>query len=186
MFCRLFAVIVHAGKNSHSGHYIAFVRDISQNEWWKMDDSRVTAVTMNEVMQAEAYMLLYRVVQHPVAVQLEELHKKKLQEKLSASQAVPLSLGPPGTDDAPLSDHNRKRPHHVMSDANDWMHERGFPPHLVSLLQKFMEMVADDIQFTERFCKTIKDEASLPNAAIGKGPTSKVCGTLDRSALPPM
>jgi Ubiquitin carboxyl-terminal hydrolase len=186
MFCRLFAVIVHAGKNSHSGHYIAFVRDISQNEWWKMDDSRVTAVTMNEVMQAEAYMLLYRVVQHPVAVQLEELHKKKLQEKLSASQAVPLSLGPPGTDDAPLSDHNRKRPHHVMSDANDWMHERGFPPHLVSLLQKFMEMVADDIQFTERFCKTIKDEASLPNAAIGKGPTSKVCGTLDRSALPPI
>jgi ubiquitin C-terminal hydrolase len=186
MFCRLFAVIVHAGKNSHSGHYIAFVRDVSQNEWWKMDDSRVTAVTMSEVMQAEAYMLLYRVVQHPVAVQLEELHKKKLQEKLSVSQAVPLSLGPPGTDDATLSEHNRKRPHHVMSDASDWMHQRGFPPHLVSLLQKFMEMVADDIQFTERFCKTIKDEASMPKAAIGKRPTSKVCGTLDGSAQLPI
>lgn len=57
-FCRLFAVIVHSGKNSHSGHYIAYVCNMSnKNEWWKMDDARVTRVTEKEVLQAEAYMV---------------------------------------------------------------------------------------------------------------------------------
>lgn len=74
MFCRLFAVIVHAGKNSHSGHYIAYVRNIVKNQWWKMDDSRVAAVSIQEVMSAEAYMLLYRVVEHPVAIRLKDEH----------------------------------------------------------------------------------------------------------------
>jgi len=56
--CRLFAVIVHSGKNSHSGHYIAYVCNMTnKNEWWKMDDARVTRVTEKEVLQAEAYMV---------------------------------------------------------------------------------------------------------------------------------
>jgi ubiquitin C-terminal hydrolase len=55
MLCRLFAVIVHAGKNSHSGHYIAYVRSLNKaatsNEcWWKMDDGRVTPATPQEGM----------------------------------------------------------------------------------------------------------------------------------------
>lgn len=76
VFCRLFAVIVHAGKNSHSGHYIAYVRNIAKNEWWKMDDARITVASMKEVMNAEAYMLLYRVVDHPYSVELREEHQK--------------------------------------------------------------------------------------------------------------
>lgn len=83
MFCRLFAVVVHAGKNSHSGHYIAYVRNIERNEWWKMDDARVTKVDMLEVLQAEAYMLFYRVVDHPFALHLKE-KAKKLQEEWEA------------------------------------------------------------------------------------------------------
>jgi len=81
MFCRLFAVIVHSGKNSHSGHYFAFVRNVNKKEWSKMDDARVTMVTEDEVMSAEAYMLFYRVVDHPVAVSLKERHRKLLEER---------------------------------------------------------------------------------------------------------
>jgi ubiquitin C-terminal hydrolase len=87
MFCRLFSVIVHAGKNSHSGHYIAYVRNVSKNEWWKMDDARVTLATVQEVMNAEAYMLFYRVVEHPFAVQLRT-QAKKLQETFDEEQQV--------------------------------------------------------------------------------------------------
>jgi hypothetical protein len=87
MFCRLFSVIVHAGKNSHSGHYIAYVRNVSKNEWWKMDDARVTLATVQEVMSAEAYMLFYRVVEHPFAVQLRT-QAKKLQETFEEEQQV--------------------------------------------------------------------------------------------------
>lgn len=80
MFCRLFAVIVHAGKNSHSGHYIAYVRNVAKNEWWKMDDARVTLASFQEVMSAEAYMLFYRVVEHPFALKLRD-QAKKLQDE---------------------------------------------------------------------------------------------------------
>jgi len=85
MYCRLFAVIVHAGKNSHSGHYISYVRNVNKNEWWKMDDARVTRASSNEVMSAEAYMLFYRVVDHPVAVQLRNEAKLIQEEKLKAA-----------------------------------------------------------------------------------------------------
>ena len=73
--CRLFAVIVHAGKNSHSGHYIAYVKSTGKgDEWWKVDDAKVTKVSPSEVLNAEAYMLFYRVVKHPIS---EELSKEK-------------------------------------------------------------------------------------------------------------
>lgn len=70
MLCRLFAVVVHVGKNSHSGHYLAYVRNIAKNEWWKMDDSRVSLVSTEEVLRSEAYMLFYRVVDHPYSKKL--------------------------------------------------------------------------------------------------------------------
>ena len=100
MLGRLFAVIVHAGKNSHSGHYIAYVRNVAKNEWWKMDDARVTLASFQEVMSAEAYMLFYRVVDHPLATKLRDQAKKlqdehqndakqhNLQEEAKASSAT--------------------------------------------------------------------------------------------------
>jgi ubiquitin carboxyl-terminal hydrolase 36/42 len=86
IMCRLFAVIVHAGKNSHSGHYIAYVRNITKNEWWKMDDARVTTASLAEVMNAEAYMLFYRVVEHPVSSLLREKAKKLQKDFIEQQQ----------------------------------------------------------------------------------------------------
>lgn len=167
MFCRLFAVIVHAGKNSHSGHYIAFVRNVGKNEWWKMDDSRVTAVTVDEVMQAEAYMLLYRVVQHPVAVHLEELHKKKVLRDIRSSVVA----------SAIASNEKRKRPTpEVFENGEDWARKTNLPPHMMGLIQKVTDMIADDIHISGQYYKTICEQASLQNAAIGKGPLGKIGG----------
>ena len=84
--CRLFAVIVHTGKNSHSGHYIAYVKSTGKgDEWWKVDDAKVTKVLLSEVLNAEAYMLFYRVVKHPMS---EELTKEK--EELDAKRKADL------------------------------------------------------------------------------------------------
>lgn len=71
--CRLFAVVVHTGKNSHSGHYVAYVHNVSKKEWWKMDDAKIVRVSWNEVQNAEAYMLFYRVTSHPVATHLKDI-----------------------------------------------------------------------------------------------------------------
>lgn len=86
MLCRLFAVVVHVGKNSHSGHYLAYVRNIEKNEWWKMDDSRVSVVSMQEVLNSEAYMLFYRVVDHPYSKKLAS-HVKSLNESYKTAAA---------------------------------------------------------------------------------------------------
>jgi hypothetical protein len=93
MFCRLFAVIVHAGKNSHSGHYIAYVRNITKNEWWKMDDARITVASIQEVMNAEAYMLFYRVVEHPFAIDLR-IQEKKLKEEFMKENTQSVNADP--------------------------------------------------------------------------------------------
>lgn len=87
MLCRLFAVVVHVGKNSHSGHYLAYVRNIAKNEWWKMDDARVSLVSTQEVLSAEAYMLFYRVVDHPYSKKLAS-QVKELNESYETAAAV--------------------------------------------------------------------------------------------------
>jgi hypothetical protein len=151
-FCRLFAVIVHAGKNSHSGHYIAYVRSLKANEWWKMDDGRVTPVPEQEVIQAEAYMLFYRVVNHPVSQQLEA--------KIAARK-------------------ERKKRKRVLENGEEWARKKtSLPPNLLGLVQKAEEMVADGIEFTSQYFDMLSKEAAKEDAKVGSGPSANVTGKL--------
>jgi len=190
MYCRLFAVIVHAGKNSHSGHYIAYVRSLSKNEWWKMDDGRVTHASHGEVMGAEAYMLFYRVVQHPVTLALKEKYKKKCvkaktvkdesagsSSSSSRNVAVAVAAESKATEAVLLA--NRKRLAPDFTNGEDWARAKtNIPPHLMTFITKAQEMVADDIQLTPAFFKLLSDEAAKESAAVGKSPASSICGKL--------
>ncbi|KAK9162851.1 hypothetical protein Syun_003753 [Stephania yunnanensis] len=57
---RLYAVIVHVDvmNATFSGHYVCFVRNI-QGNWFKLDDSTVEPVELENVLSREAYMLFY-------------------------------------------------------------------------------------------------------------------------------
>ncbi|KAI9106565.1 hypothetical protein K1719_022093 [Acacia pycnantha] len=57
---RLYGVIVHLDvmNAAFSGHYVCYVKN-SQNKWFKVDDSAVTAVELERVLTKGAYMLLY-------------------------------------------------------------------------------------------------------------------------------
>ncbi|KAK4571907.1 hypothetical protein RGQ29_030347 [Quercus rubra] len=57
---RLYGVVVHLDimNASFSGHYVCYVKN-SQNKWFKIDDSSVTAVELEMVLTKGAYLLLY-------------------------------------------------------------------------------------------------------------------------------
>ena len=158
MLCRLFAVIVHAGKNSHSGHYIAYVRNLAKNEWWKMDDNRVTNVTVNEVQNAEAYMLFYRVVQHPVATSLEQKMDRMMNMKNNPSPT-------PGPPDSRLL---RKRPHPISTmDGESWFRTKtSMPPYIMGVVRKIEEQVAGDLVCHEEFVRWARDNVGVDVTSI--------------------
>ena len=54
----LYAVLVHSGHSTHSGHYYSFIKAPS-GVWYLMDDSRVRQVGERHVLDQRAYMLFY-------------------------------------------------------------------------------------------------------------------------------
>ncbi|ESU39072.1 Ubiquitin carboxyl-terminal hydrolase [Giardia duodenalis] len=57
---RLVAMINHHGSTMNSGHYTAFVRDVTSGVWYLVDDSIVTRASEAEVSAGtDAYVLLY-------------------------------------------------------------------------------------------------------------------------------
>ncbi|XP_020110457.1 ubiquitin carboxyl-terminal hydrolase 23-like [Ananas comosus] len=54
----LYGVLVHAGWNTHSGHYYCFVRT-SSGMWHSLDDNQVHQVSEKTVLSQKAYMLFY-------------------------------------------------------------------------------------------------------------------------------
>ncbi|PSS13940.1 Ubiquitin carboxyl-terminal hydrolase [Actinidia chinensis var. chinensis] len=54
----LYGVLVHAGWNTHSGHYYCFVRT-SSGMWYILDDHQVRQVSEKVVLEQKAYMLFY-------------------------------------------------------------------------------------------------------------------------------
>ncbi|MED6197120.1 ubiquitin-specific protease ubp15 [Stylosanthes scabra] len=56
----LYAVVVHLDtlNASFSGHYISYVKDL-QGNWFRIDDSEVQPVLINQVMSEGAYILFY-------------------------------------------------------------------------------------------------------------------------------
>ncbi|XP_012944435.1 ubiquitin carboxyl-terminal hydrolase 2 isoform X2 [Aplysia californica] len=54
----LYAVSNHSGGTG-SGHYTAYCKNPYSNEWYYFNDSRVSKVSSNQVVSAEAYVLFY-------------------------------------------------------------------------------------------------------------------------------
>jgi hypothetical protein len=52
-------VVVHQGATCDSGHYLAYVK--CQDDWYKCNDSEVTKVDVETVLNQRAYILIYEV-----------------------------------------------------------------------------------------------------------------------------
>lgn len=58
---RLFGVVVHRGMQADSGHYICYILD-SADKWTCFNDKKVTEVYEEEVLDSQAYVLLYELI----------------------------------------------------------------------------------------------------------------------------
>ncbi|KAJ2771366.1 hypothetical protein IWQ57_002245 [Coemansia nantahalensis] len=84
---RLYAVLVHAGGSSRSGHYYCFVKSPA-GIWHELNDSTVRQVSERTVLQQSAYVLFY---ERRAPRRAEDDHKKKAAHKaqLAAPEKLP-------------------------------------------------------------------------------------------------
>jgi ubiquitin carboxyl-terminal hydrolase 36/42 len=192
MFCRLFAVVVHAGTNSHSGHYIAYVRNIVKNEWWKMDDARVIRASSEEVLAAEAYMLFYRVVEHPTVVRLREQHKALVSSRVldttPTMETAATTTTEPTSSQATSADKKRKREPPEHSDGEEWARKiTKIPRNVMSVFRQAEEFLSENVELKPEYFSNLlqdaKDEAPPtdpnPQDDIQDGPHRFRPGVLD-------
>lgn len=63
---KLYGVLVHLGYTSHSGHYYSYVRGPPHGQqWYKADDTSVSAVSASDALAQNAYILFYSKVAPP-------------------------------------------------------------------------------------------------------------------------
>ena len=70
----LFAVAYHIRKVCY-GHYYAICYNIITKKWYKFEDSIVSEVNLNEIVNKDAYVLLYRRRNLENIIDLEDLYK---------------------------------------------------------------------------------------------------------------
>ncbi|ESQ46454.1 hypothetical protein EUTSA_v10000088mg [Eutrema salsugineum] len=104
---KLYAVIVHLDMLNASffGHYICFVKDFRGN-WYRIDDSQVAKVELEDVLSQRAYMLLYsRVQTRPSSLRSEEVQKEKKTDALNteSSQGGSVESSGVGANDTSVS-----------------------------------------------------------------------------------
>ncbi|KAL6556549.1 hypothetical protein OROGR_005837 [Orobanche gracilis] len=91
---KLYAVIVHVDMLNASffGHYICYIQDFSGN-WYRIDDSKVASVCLDEVLSQGAYMLLYsRIRARPSCLLPSELLKEEESTNVKINEVVDPSL----------------------------------------------------------------------------------------------
>ncbi|XP_059658289.1 ubiquitin carboxyl-terminal hydrolase 18 [Cornus florida] len=87
---KLYAVVVHVDMLNASffGHYICYTKDLCGN-WFRIDDSKVTSVELDDVLVQGAYMLLYsRVCARPSCLKPIEPTRKEKQQIMEMVQDV--------------------------------------------------------------------------------------------------
>jgi ubiquitin C-terminal hydrolase len=187
MFCRLFAVVVHAGKNSHSGHYIAYVRSLAKKEeWWKMDDGRVTPVTIQQVKQAEAYMLFYRVVQHPVATQLEQEFKKLKteEEEYARTNVHDLNLSKSNSS-FPSNLPRKRRADCAFPNGEEWVRAKThLPPPYIDVVRKSEDKIADDLVLSTQLITKLSEQAAKNDSSPSKQKSHPISGKFAVALIP--
>lgn len=139
-----------------------------------MDDSRISRVTQDEVMGAEAYMLFYRVIEHPTLTTLQKQHKELV---LEATKTEQRSEPPPqplkdAAEQPATSNEAKKRKRQVLEYLNgeEWAAaSTGLGPAVMSVIRRGEEFIADNSELNPKFFSLI-EEAAKKDCGAPEGP----------------
>ena len=94
----LHSVLVHTGSSPATGHYYVFIRpDITKNDWFRFDDSKVTRASQKQAIDANfgnnrggptAYMLIYLKNSSQVLPQVQSLQSPYDEKEELLKEAV--------------------------------------------------------------------------------------------------
>ena len=56
----LYGVVIHKGMSTNCGHYYAYCKSASNKNWYECNDSHVSPMSDNSVLNKEAYLLFYQ------------------------------------------------------------------------------------------------------------------------------
>eukprot|EP00250_Pteridium_aquilinum_P017502 c23661_g1_i1 orf=201-2033(+) len=88
----LYAVLVHSGWSTHSGHYYCFVRT-AMDTWHAMDDSQVSKVSERTVLEQKAYILFYKRNTKPTVFQNgNHPHKSSKDSPMTVDQKLEMDM----------------------------------------------------------------------------------------------
>jgi len=77
---KLFGVIVHNGCKLSSGHYYAYMRGLNEY-WYKANDEDMSFVSINDVLNDNAYILFYQCQNLPIKRYEEKKYEEREQYK---------------------------------------------------------------------------------------------------------
>ena len=55
----LYGVVIHKGSSTNSGHYFSYCKAASNKGWYECNDSYISPMSENAVLNKEAYLLFY-------------------------------------------------------------------------------------------------------------------------------
>lgn len=195
----LFAVLVHSGRSTHSGHYYAFVKG-PNGMWYEMDDCSVRQVSESAVLRQKAYMLFYNQKRKdvsrqnsgpaspPAADERAESHKRAQRTALPSSDiqngASNVTKGEPdygsmaqGGSELPRESKVRREFEELLPSRNVSM-ENGSVPRLQDVMKETTPSLEDPTNTEETPKKKRKD--SMLSKLRPVSPHSKhvlSCGT---------
>jgi DNA-directed RNA polymerase subunit F len=146
-----------------------------------MDDARVTRVSKEDVMAAEAYMLFYNVVNHPVSDELKKSHRamtavdsKPLQtiktESISEEKKIDSAVV------ETMSGTKRKREGPSFRSGEDWARKMTTRPKLLlKSIRAVQEYFSSLVRLKPEYVQSMKEEIES-GAKAGSGPSFGISG----------
>ncbi|KAF9908472.1 Ubiquitin carboxyl-terminal hydrolase 36 [Lobosporangium transversale] len=110
----LYAVLVHVGGSCYSGHYYCYVKS-SNGIWYSMNDSHVSVVSLQSVLNQNAYMLFYT-------------QDKKATSRVATTTVNGMSPNGPAVKHTKTSLVQMKRPRIEEDDLGDKVDRSTLPP----------------------------------------------------------